>query len=243
MNDDFYVGYVPKAPAALGRIIARIAAGIMLVGLIAGGLLIFGQPPFAASKFEFGEYHDYAGTIEEWPYPMLITDNATFLLVAPGKHGLSDTVKGLQGKHVQLKGSLIERTPDRMIEVASAPIVVGTSPVLATPSRTVDLGPITLRGEIVETKCYLGVMNPGEHKVHRDCAVRCISGGVPPAFLARDASGDARVLLLVGEDGRALSKEILPFVAEPLEISGVLLRTGSTLTLKADPARFRRITE
>jgi hypothetical protein len=86
-------------------------------------------------------------------------------------------------------------------------------------------------------------MNPGEHKVHRDCAVRCISGGVPPAFLARDAAGDARIILLVGDDARALSKEVLPFVAEPLEISGVLVRTGSTLTLKANPARFRRITE
>jgi hypothetical protein len=242
MNDDFYVGYLPKAPANLGRVIARIAAGILLAGLIAGGLLIVGQPPFATSKFEYGTYRDYAGVIEEWPYPILVTDNASFLLVAPGKHGLSDT-KGLQGKHVQLKGSLIERIPDRMIEVVPESIAVRTSPLLAAPSRTIDLGPVTLRGEIVDTKCYLGVMNPGEHKVHRDCAVRCISGGVPPAFLARDASGNSRVLLLVGEDGRALSREVLPFVAEPLEISGVLVRTGSTLTLKADPARFRRITE
>ncbi len=120
MNDDFYVGYVPKAPAGLGKIVVRIAAGVLLAGLIAGGLLIFGQPPFATSKFEYGEYRDYAGVIEEWPYPMLVTDNASFLLVAPGKHGLSDTVKGMQGKHVQLKGSLIERTPDRMIEVLPA---------------------------------------------------------------------------------------------------------------------------
>ncbi|MBZ5633753.1 MAG: hypothetical protein LAO55_11580 [Acidobacteriia bacterium] len=242
-NDDFYVGYLPKAPTSLGRIAARIAAGVVLAGLIGGGLLIFGQPPFATSKFEYGEYRDYAGVIEEWPYPILVTNNASFLLVAPGKHGLSDTVKGMQGKHVQLKGSLIERIPDRMIEVIPASIIVGTSPSLATPSRTIDLGPVTLRGEIVDTKCYLGVMNPGEHKVHRDCAVRCISGGVPPAFLARDAAGDARVLLLVGNDSRALSKEVLPFVAEPLEISGVLARTGSTLTLKADPARFRRVPE
>ena len=114
---------------------------------------------------------------------------------------------------------------------------------MEAPRRTIDLGPVTLRGEIVDTKCYLGVMNPGEHKVHRDCAVRCISGGVPPAFLARDTSGDSRVLLLVGEDGRALSREVLPFVAEPLEISGVLVRTGPMLTLKADPARFRHVTE
>jgi hypothetical protein len=155
---------------------------------------------------------------------------------------LSDAVKGLQGKHVQLKGSLIERTPDRMIEVVPASIAVGAELSPAASLGMIDLGPVTLRGEIVDTKCYLGVMNPGEHKVHRDCAVRCISGGVPPAFLARDASGDSRVLL-AGEDGRALSKEVLPLVAEPLEISGELIRMGSTLTLRADPARFRRITE
>jgi len=243
MNDDFYVGYLPKAPAGLGKIVARIAAGVLLAGLIAGGLLIFGQPPFATSKFGYGEYRDYAGVIEEWPYPMLVTDNASFLLVAPGKHGLSDTVKGLQGKHVQLKGSLIERTPDRMIEVVPASIAAGAQRSQAASQRIIDLSPVTLRGEIVDTKCYLGVMNPGEHKVHRDCAVRCISGGVPPAFLARDASGDSRVLLLVGEDGRALSREVLPFVAEPLEISGDLVRMGSTVTLKASPAKFRRITE
>ena len=107
----------------------------------------------------------------------------------------------------------------------------------------IDLGRVTLRGEIVDTKCYLGVMNPGEHKVHRDCAVRCISGGVPAAFIVRDASGDSRILLLAGEDGRALNREVLPFVAEPLEIPATLIRTGSMLTIKANPAQFRRITE
>jgi hypothetical protein len=32
-------------------------------------------------------------------------------------------------------------------------------------------------------------------------------------------------------------------VAEPLELSGHLLRAGSTLTLKAEPTQFRRISE
>jgi len=243
MNEDFYVGYSPKAPVGLGRAVARIAAGIVLAGSIAGIFLIFGQPPFATKQFEFGVYQDYVGVVEEWPYPILVTDRASFLLVAPGKHGLTDAVKGLQDKRVHLKGSLIERVPDRMIEVVPESIAADTPQSQTAPRSAVDLGPVTLRGEIVDTKCYLGVMNPGEHKVHRDCAVRCISGGVPPAFLARDASGDARILLLVGEDGRALSKEVFPFVAEPLEISGNLVRTGSTLTLKASPLQFRRITE
>jgi hypothetical protein len=243
MNDDFYVGYLPKAPAGLGKIVARISGGILLAGLIAGGLLILGQPPFATSKFEYGEYRDYAGVIEEWPYPILVADNASFLLAAPGKHGLSNAVKGLQGEHVRLKGSLIERAPDRMLEVLPSSIAVDPQRPRVVRWSTIDLGPVTLRGEIVDTKCYLGVMNPGESKVHRDCAVRCISGGAPPALLARDASGDARILLLAGQDGRALNREVLPFVAESLEITGDLVRMGSTLTLKANPAQFRRIVE
>ena len=126
MNDQFYVGYLPKAPAGSGKIVARITAGIVLAGLVVSAVLILGQPRFAASKFEYGEYRDYAGVIEEWPYPMLVTDRESFLLVAPGKHGLSDAVKGLQGKRVRLKGSLIERAPDRMIEVLPASIKAGS---------------------------------------------------------------------------------------------------------------------
>jgi hypothetical protein len=243
MNDEFYVGYVPKAPRALGRIVARIVTGILVVGVVAGALLIFGQPPFAASKFGYGEYREYVGVVEEWPHPILVTDRASFLLVGTGKHGLSETVKGLQGKRVSLKGSLIERVPDRMIEVLSGSVAVTPQQAHTERQSVVNLGPATLRGEIVDTKCYLGVMNPGERKVHRDCAARCISGGVPPALLARDATGDARIVLLIGEDSRALGREALPFVAEPLEISGDLLRVGSMLTLKADPRRFRRIPE
>ena len=127
-----------------------------------------------------------------------------------------------------------------MIEVVPASIVVGGQSWQTAAQSIVNLGSVTLRGEIVDTKCYLGVMNPGEHKVHRDCAVRCISGGAPPAFLARDASGETRLLLLVGSDGRQLNREVLRYVAEPLEISGELVRSGANFVLKAEPAQFRR---
>jgi len=84
-------------------------------------------------------------------------------------------------------------------------------------------------------------MNPGEGKVHRDCAARCISGGAPPAFVVRDASGEAQILLLVGSDGRKLNREVLAFVAEPIEVSGELARSGSNLILKAESVTFRRL--
>ena len=239
MNEDFYVGYVPRVPAALGRRIKRIAIGLLAAGVTVGAALIIDQAPFAASKFEYGVYRDYTGVIEEWPYPILRTDGSSFLLAGTGKHGVSEAVRGLQGKGVRLKAALIERGQDRMLEVVSGSMRE-TGADLAASVQEVDLGPVRLRGEIVDSKCYLGVMNPGNGKVHRDCAVRCISGGAPPAFIARDASGETRVLLLTGSDGRALHREVLPFVAEPLLIVGELVRSGGHLILKAEPSRFRR---
>jgi hypothetical protein len=240
MNQDFYIGYSPKAPVTLGRWVARLLTGLVLTGLAVAALLTLGQAPFANSRFEYGVDRDYSGVIEEWPYPILRTASSSFLLVAPGKHGLSGAVKGLQGKSVNLRGSLIERGQDRMLEVLPESIrEIGPLPIPAL-NEPADLGPVRLRGEIVDSKCYLGVMNPGNGKVHRDCAVRCISGGAPPAFIARDSSGETKVLLLVGSDGRALNREILSFVAEPLEIQGRLVRSGSTLVLKAEPAVFLR---
>jgi len=241
MNEDFYVGYVPKAPAVLAKRVTRIATGLVLAGLAAGALLIFDQPPFAVSKFEYGEYREYSGVIEEWPCPILRTSDAGFLLVAPGKHGLAGSVRGFEGKSIRLKGSLIERGSDRMLEVVPGSMTETSLVRVQSTTGPIDLGSVTLRGEIVDSKCYLGVMNPGSGKVHRDCAARCISGGAPPAFIASDASGESRTLLLVGPDGRALNREVLPFVAEPLESPGELVRSGSTLVLKADPAQFRRL--
>lgn len=240
MNDDFYVGYLPKAPAGLAKVVKRIALALILIGLAAAAELIYDQAPFAASKFEYGVYREYTGVIEEWPYPILRTEHSTFLLVGEGKHGFSAAVRGLQGKGVHLRASLIERGEDRMLEVVSASLRETATASQPQAIQRVGLGTVHLRGEIVDSKCYLGVMNPGNGKVHRDCAVRCISGGAPPAFIARDASGETRVLLLVGSDGRALNREVLSFVAEPIYITGELVRSGSNLILKAEPARFRR---
>jgi len=244
-QDEFYVGYFPKPPPLLGRWLTRAVAGIVAAALAIGAVLIFHQPPFADSKFEYGMVRDYSGTIEDWPAPILRTPDISFLLVAPGKHGLSSAISGLAGKSVRLKGTLIERAnrqqgPDRMLEVLPESIQMTGTAALPNGAASADLGPVRLRGEIVDSKCYLGVMNPGNGKVHRDCAVRCISGGAPPAFVAHDAVGGTRVLLLTGSDGRPLNREVLPLVAEPLEIAGRLVRSGAYLVLKAEPDQFVR---
>ena len=123
---------------------------------------------------------------------------------------------------------MVEITPGSMAVIDNAPAVRAT---------TRDLGRVTVTGEIVDSKCYLGVMNPGQGKVHRDCAARCLSGGIPPIFVTTDGHEQ---LLLVGLDGRALGRDVLrEFIAEPIQIQGELLETGSTQLLKVDPNAFR----
>jgi hypothetical protein len=121
---------------------------------------------------------------------------------------------------------MVEVVPGSVRAMKRGPAVVSVN----------TLGEETLTGEIVDSKCYLGVMNPGRTKVHRDCAARCISGGIPPAFVTTDG-----FYLLVGGDGRPLQHEVLGWVGETIQVRGEVLRSGETLILRAEPAGFRHI--
>jgi hypothetical protein len=239
VNSEFYVGYQPVAPPSIGRVIWRTVAGIAGIVISVALILVLAQAPFAASRFEYGVYRDYQGELAEWPYPMLITQDATYLLVGPGKFGIANQVHGHDGAWVSLRGALISRGSSRMLEVDLESLRISSERAHPTRAKA-DLGEITLTGEIVDTKCHLGVMNPGDGKVHRDCAARCISGGAPPGFLVRDQQDETRLLLLTGSDGRAIGPELLDYVAEPVRIPGHLLRLGTTLILQTEPRDFRR---
>ena len=93
-----------------------------------------------------------------------------------------------------------------------------------------------MTGEIVDSKCYFGVMNPGNGKVHRDCAARCISGGIPPMFVAKDSSGVSKSLVLAG----VVNRQVMEYVAEPVKIGGRLVRSGRLLILETDVGSIRR---
>jgi hypothetical protein len=225
---DFYVGYAPKAPAALMRALRRMVIALFGSAVAIAVSLVLGQQPFAASRFEFLQNRDYQGVVSLRPHPRLLTEQGSFLLVGPGKHGAGDSLNGLDLWPVRLRGALIQRNHHRMLELVPGS-VQATGRTGAAP-ETIHLGEVTLHGEIVDSKCFLGVMNPGNGKVHRGCAVRCISGGIPPAFVARDAAGASRTMLLTG----VASREILDFVAEPVTIRGRLSRSLDILFLEVD---------
>ncbi len=251
MNENFYIGYSPKMSKSLARVV-KTFVGLVFTAAI-GLVIIFwlGQKPFAKSVFEFGTVKDFTGTIQAKPIPFLLIENSqksgelpTFSrlpLVAEGKHGVGDEIKSLDGQKVSLKGTLIYRDDLQMIEVVGNSVEKVTQTVAAIEEKPESLGTFTLQGEIVDSKCYLGVMNPGNSKPHRECAVACLRGGIPPLFIVKDTGGKVSELWLLSEQGEPVNSDILDFVAEPIEISGEVSRIGDQLFFKINPARIKRL--
>ncbi len=247
-DDDFYVGYKPQAPASLSRFLRPRIAAVVVLALLVAALIVMSQQRFAAATFEFGNERRFEGIVSELPYPTLLVERpgdagdvpySRYLLGVFGKRGADEAVAGLNGQRIAVSGQLVYRDDQTMIEIV--PESIETLAAGRAPAAPEPLGTFTLRGEIIDSKCYLGVMKPGNGKPHRACAIRCISGGIPPVFVVRDEAGNTEYFLMTGADGRAVNKEVLDMVAEPLEIRGEVLRSGSDLILRAEPGEFRRL--
>ena len=248
---EFYVGYQGKAPEYLSRFVRkrlRIALGLIGLALLA---TVLGSSRFGRGKFEWKTEREFTGVLSTEPVPSLlvlrpgVTGDAPrfsrYALVNQGKFGVAESLSpDLEGQAVNLRGKLIFRDEQTLIEVDPGQLK-------ATPARPADLpveqplGHFIFRGEIVDSKCYLGVMKPGNLKTHRACAIRCISGGVPPVLLVRDSLDRAVYLFIVGPEGEAINREILPLVGLPVEMEGEVERHSSQLVLKVKPEEIRRL--
>jgi hypothetical protein len=239
------VGYEPQAPNRVARHIRRVVVSLGSTVLAVCLLLLSNQDALSPSFFEFETPREFVGIVEETPVPALrVSRLATpgsysrYTLVAPGKRGAQEMLRGLHGLRVELGGMLIYREGLTMIEVLPGTLRVDRSGLASLAGESEDLGVHTLHGEIVDSKCYLGVMSPGHGKVHRDCAVRCLSGGVPPALLMRHISGQTSVLLLESE-GSSIRDPVLRFAGESVSIRGKLVRSGDTLRLQTTTDAIR----
>ena len=253
MSDEFYIGWAAKAAPGSGKTVRRTVIGLLILSILAAGVLAWAQRMIAVSVFEWGTVKKFSGVLKLQPYPHLLVPRpgdsgtqpgfSTYYLVAPFKFGLDgNKLSQLDGQMILLQGTLIYRGSQTMVEALPDSIKAAGEPAAAW-SRTepIALGRQTLTGEIVDSKCFLGVMNPGQLLPHRACAIRCISGGVPPVLLVRQKDGPAVYLLLVSSEGKPVNQQVLNLVAEPVKITGEVERQGDWLILRADPTTYRRM--
>ncbi len=249
-RDEFFLGYAPPMPPRLARFITRVVIGLAGGGLAWAVTVAAGHARLEGGTFEFGHPQPFAGTIVERPYPALRSEAGDsdampwLLLVAPGKHGADALVRGLDGRRATLMGTRVRRGAHTMIEVDPASIVLGEAPgfsptVAALRAESSGGRPVTVRGEIVDSKCFLGVMVPGSGKTHKDCASLCLRGGIPPALYVEDRDGGSVLMLLTGTSGEPIGAHALRVVGEAIDMTGIIERQGGWLVLRTDPKTWQ----
>ena len=195
MNDldkEFFVGYLPM-PDGLKRFYKPLTA---LLLLIAAGFAYWtssSQQSAGEGQWYLSGTESVSGFLSLSPYPVLHTSGAnprSIMLVMQGKQAASAFVKSMEGQHVELNGFLIERGGWSLLEMRGADDVqASAAPAGARAPINKPLESVTLSGEIVDSKCFMGVMKPGEGKVHRACAAMCIAGGIPPVLVVEKSDG------------------------------------------------------
>ena len=80
--NDFYVGYLPKAPTALASFVRKVIVVLGLLAVTAALVLVVGQMSFSNSTFEYGRLHNFEGVVATQPFP-------TLLVARPGETGLA----------------------------------------------------------------------------------------------------------------------------------------------------------
>lgn len=233
-DDEFYVGYEGAMPPLVRRAVGGAIVVAVTAAIGAAALFVSQQRPLADARFEFGHVRTFEGYLSLTPSPVLLVgDRGTtqpHWLVSPGKFGPAAALGAAAPGWITLSGTLIEREPWRMIEVVPGSLRAVDS---QQPPPIIAEGPArerVLTGEIVDSKCFLGVMLPGERTVHRDCAMRCLSGGVPP-ILAYHDEGGTHLALLLGGDAEILRRG----VGHPITLPGVLSGPEEALVFRIRP--------
>ncbi len=240
---DFYVGYLPTPPSHRRFLLLMIPALCIALVLVAMALAGRQRDP-GATLVQSGEIESWSGTVFVDPYPMIITDDNTIhLVMGIGKFGVRDRVDEFDGVRCTVEGWRLMRSDRRGIQLALEPDAIRRDQSGKDAVSKPDLGvgePVRLIGEIVDGKCFIGAMKPGDGKAHKACAILCIDGGLPPLF-ASIKPDDFETLPLVRVNGKAeLTGGLLRLAGEPVVVEGILRSVGGLAVLDTTPEQVRR---
>lgn len=247
-QDEFYINYLP-IPKSYQRFLMRFIP-LVIVGAIAFAMILPGvHDQFNAGKIQGTQ--ELEGLLFDKPVPHLIVPRpgntmshapfSRYILTGLGKTAPKESILEQTGQWVKLNGIVVSRNQLSVIAARSAEPIAPPENITITADAGTSLGQYALKGEILDGKCYPGVMKPGQSKTHRACAIRCISGGVPAVFRVQNSRDDVMYFLLADEQGEAVNDRVLDLVADPIEITGEVIRYDDMYVIQADPASYKRV--
>ena len=258
-NNEFYIGWMANAPESFAKFVKRYLFVLLPIVVALSALIALSQKKFATGNFEFGQLTEVKGVYFNSPVPCIkvingkdIWGNVSYMtipLIGYGKHGadgiMADVEKekniSLNKKELTLKGTLLYNDGKTLLQIDK-----NDHPVMKVSEASVsseylpqkkDLGTQTVKGEIVDPKCFFGVMKPGEGKPHKDCAIRCILGGMPPLLIVRNEKNEANYYLIVGAHGEKMNEAVRDFVAEPVSIEAKLVQYDDWIVMYVEESK------
>jgi len=224
--DEFYVGYL-QMPDGHRRFISSFVIAMLVwsIGICLIIVITMRDPGYA--KWNTGSMQSWTGTLIEQPYPMLIPDSnepSALLVVSMGKRGAHERLSPHYGKHVTLRGYELNRDGRHLIELSpeTNAIEAKQSPPRVFDEQLEHIEHALLTGEIVDGKCYLGAMKPGDGAGHQACATLCIRGGLPPMFVADTPEGDYLYYLLTIDGSTQLPERIFSMIGRQVKLEGTI---------------------
>ncbi|MGQ0737891.1 MAG: hypothetical protein ACT4OJ_02420 [Bacteroidota bacterium] len=253
-KDEFYIGWQPKAPGVYTKHIRKVIIALVAVVIGAGVVSALLQKKFSSSKFEYGQLTEVTGIYQQYPVPSLkvITKrdafgNTTYItmpLVGYGKSGADGVIAELEKENnhtldkklVTFQGTLIYSDGKTLLQIDKNdhPLIKAGGTGQQVNPVVKNLGEVELTGEILDPKCYFGVMKPGRGKPHRDCAVRCIAGGISPVFYVRNDNGETDYYLIAGPNGEKMNNQLKDYIAEPVTIKARAVQHDDWIVLYLD---------
>ena len=254
-KNSFYIGWKDEMPKVEKSFLKKIIIPLFILIPLLAFVFVWGQKPFNNHLFEFGNITEYTGIYHAQPVPILEVTSGTLsddlsnhiLLVGYAKFGAEGIINeieissgALDNKKVTLQGSLIYGDGKAVLELTKK----NESLVKIfddNPTKQPNASPRSAfkgRGEILDPKCYFGQMKPGEGKIHKSCAIRCISGGIPPIFRVKE-KGLSTYYILVGANGEKINAQILDRVGEDVTITGDQTILNGWKVIHADPSNIQ----
>lgn len=256
-KNNFYIGWQEEMPGSTGTFLKRILITIAIVLPLIVLIAVVFQKPFNDHVFEFGTSTEITGVYIAEPFPMIqvtkdkpIHASESILLVGFGKFGAKSIMQEIEKregslalKEITMSGTMIYGDGLALLELTNQAdsFVESTGNFRQPLQKEYSATQVELTGEILDSKCYFGVMKPGEGKIHKSCAIRCISGGIPPVIRVwQESSQSYDYHILTGIDGREINANLLPFIGETVTLSGNQYQQLGWNVLEIVPEQIQR---
>ncbi len=250
----FFIGWSSANPNVMLQFVKKTGIGFICLALFIAICFSFSQKHIANSSFDYDHPQKLRGELVEKPFPALRTVTGkdiygnpvikTYPLVNDAKFGADGVVHQLLRENHDnnptaiITGGLIKRDSSEAIELSNgkASVEMMNAENELPKSELIKISDTVITGEIIDPKCYLGAMNPGEGKPHRSCAILCISGGIMPMLTFKNKERKPYYAVLVGTNGERINKQVLDYVAQPVSIKGKLYTFDNWFVFYINPA-------